>query len=517
MTSFKNKLCAFWKDNKKYVIFCACFFALSLVLISLVPLFGDDWMWGSYRGEELLSSWFEGYNGRYVSNLLILGMTRSMVFRNITVALFFTLIVILPSLLLKRKSLSLLSFSALLLMLTPKSVLVQGALWSSGFSNYVPPACFILGYLVLIRSIINEKPDYTKKQSIIHSVISFFLGFVGALFVETATICAVVVSLLAIAYAFLKYRKIYAVHVSYSVSSLLGAFFMFTNAKNDGYRDFPTLENIKGMLTEHTELIIDQLFVQGAVFFGIISAVLLLLTFKKLGQMSKKVKVLSLCTLSVNGFSLALLFVQGADSSWVFFHGHYTASALVSGFVALAYYLSLGVLAFICIDDKAMRLKALVCLGCGAVLVAPMLVVEPYGPRCLFPAVIFIIAYGAILLCNAKDTVTCLSTANGALCCLFIGATAAIFIYLISVYSTITYYYVKRDAYIEKQLELGHTEITVSSLPYSSYTWHANIDHKTWGGRYKMFHEIDENVVFKALTPEKFDAWALEFDKSSIK
>ena len=83
----------------------AIFFALSLVLISLVPLFGDDWMWGSYRGEELLSSWFEGYNGRYVSNLLILGMTRSMVFRNITVALFFTLIVILPSLLLKRKSL----------------------------------------------------------------------------------------------------------------------------------------------------------------------------------------------------------------------------------------------------------------------------------------------------------------------------------------------------------------------------------------------------------------------------
>ena len=29
-----------------------------------------------------------------------------------------------------------------------------------------------------------------------------------------------------------------------------------------------------------------------------------------------------------------------------------------------------------------------------------------------------------------------------------------------------------------------------------------------------MFHEIDENVVFKALTPEKFDAWALEFDKA---
>ena len=514
MTLFKNKLCAFCKENKIYIIFCACFFALSLVLISLVPLFGDDWMWGSYRGEEHLSSWFKGYNGRYVSNLLILAMTRSMAFRNITVALFFTLIVILPSLLLKRKSLSLLSFSALLLMLTPKSVLVQGALWSSGFANYVPPACFILGYLVLIRSVINEKPDYTKKQGVIYSVISFSLGFVGALFLETATICAVLISILAIAYVYLKYRKFYAVHISYAIGSILGAFFMFTNAKNEGYRAFPSFENIKGILTEHTEEIIDQLFVQGAVFFGIISAVLLALTLKQLNKMSKKSKALALCALSTNALSYALLIVQGGDSNWIFFHGHYTASALVNGLVALAYYASLAILTFLCIENKELCTKALVCLGCGAVIVGPMLVVEPYGPRCLFPAVIFIIAYGAILLCHAKDTVTCLSTANGALCCLFIGATLAIFIYLISIYSTITYYSVKRDAYIEKQLALGYTEITVASLPYSSYTWHANIDHKTWGGRYKMFHEIDENVVFKALTPEKFDAWALEFDKA---
>ena len=27
-----------------------------------------------------------------------------------------------------------------------------------------------------------------------------------------------------------------------------------------------------------------------------------------------------------------------------------------------------------------------------------------------------------------------------------------------------------------------------------------------------MFHEINDNVTFKALSPEEFNKWALEFD-----
>ena len=512
MTTFKDKLRILWQKYRYVIIFCTCFFVLTLILVSLVPLFGDDWMWGSYRGEELLNSRFEGYNGRYVSNLLILGMTRSMAFRSIIASLFLTLIVLLPSLLLKRKSITLLSFSALTLMLTPKSVLVQGALWSSGFSNYVPPACFILVYIVLIRDIFDKKPEYTKGQAIASSALAFILGFIGTLFLETTTICALLVSFAAIGYAFIRYKKFYAVHLSYAVSAVFGAILMFSNAKNDGYRAFPSFENIKGILTEHTTEIVDQLFTQGIVFFAIISVLLLALALKCLGQLCGARRSVTLCAIVLNALTFILLFIRTGERSWELFPGYHTASALALGAIALVYFVTIAWLTFICINDRSLCLKALLCLACAAVTIGPMLIVEPYGPRCLFPAIIFFVAYATILLCHAKASFNVLQRSKAVLSACFIGAVLAVFVFLISIYSEISYYSNKRDDYVQKQLEIGYTELTVPALPYSSYTWHANIDHKTWGGRYRMFHEINDNVTFKALLPEEFDKWALEFD-----
>ena len=55
---------------------CALFFAF-MFLAYLFPYTGDDWAWGSSIGLGRLKSFFAGYNGRYVGNLIVLLLTRS--------------------------------------------------------------------------------------------------------------------------------------------------------------------------------------------------------------------------------------------------------------------------------------------------------------------------------------------------------------------------------------------------------------------------------------------------------
>ena len=42
------------------------------------PYFKDDWAWGSQVGLDRLQSHFTGYNGRYLGNLLVMVLTRSL-------------------------------------------------------------------------------------------------------------------------------------------------------------------------------------------------------------------------------------------------------------------------------------------------------------------------------------------------------------------------------------------------------------------------------------------------------
>ena len=48
-----KKLISLLAQNKKYVIFSLFFFLFALLWASKIPMMGDDWMWGSYQGENL--------------------------------------------------------------------------------------------------------------------------------------------------------------------------------------------------------------------------------------------------------------------------------------------------------------------------------------------------------------------------------------------------------------------------------------------------------------------------------
>ena len=71
---------------KKTRVFFFVIFLFYFFLAFNLPLTGDDWTWGSNEGILRLQNKFADYNGRYVSNILEIILTRYDFIRYLTLA-----------------------------------------------------------------------------------------------------------------------------------------------------------------------------------------------------------------------------------------------------------------------------------------------------------------------------------------------------------------------------------------------------------------------------------------------
>ncbi|MBE6715012.1 MAG: hypothetical protein E7575_07025 [Ruminococcaceae bacterium] len=119
-------------------------------------------------------------------------------------------------------------------------------------------------------------------------------------------------------------------------------------------------------------------------------------------------------------------------------------------------------------------------------------------------AVLFIYIHQSTVL--TEDAKKCLGAS-------FCAVSGALLISLFSIYSTIHSYEVKRDEYVQKQIDAGYDTVTVCTLPYNSYVWVGNPDAEPWTERYKLFHGIAPDIKFRFISYSEFDKWVEEFDK----
>ena len=84
------------KRNKRIILYL-----LTVVLFGVfyyfLPFAGDDWAWGSDIGIDRLKNGFDGYNGRYLGNILIILATRSVIFKVLFCALIMFLLIFILS------------------------------------------------------------------------------------------------------------------------------------------------------------------------------------------------------------------------------------------------------------------------------------------------------------------------------------------------------------------------------------------------------------------------------------
>lgn len=510
------------QSNKKNLLFFTSLFLAFVVLTYFFPYSGDDWAWGSEIGIERLETWFHNYNGRYAGNLLVLLLTRSQILKVITIASSLFLICYLPKIYTNSNRLTLSIFSAFLLLLVPKQIFVQAISWTSGYSNYIPPILITLIYFVLVRNIFGiEKPTYKKYLSI----ITFLMGFTSTLFMENVTLYNIAVSFVIIFFVWYKFKSFYSIHIAHFVGGLIGAIAMFTNSaygliatNNDSYRSTALSKGLFHTLNTHTDVICEQFFINNLPMLIIITILCTILTilYEKTTT-TKKIKLCVRCSLIINSICLFILFSKEQFTHWVLAVGHKDSqliTTLAVAFVILLYCLSVLTIIILCVEDINKKLQILLPLCSVPVLIAPLLVVNPIGPRCFFPPYVMLLLFCVAILDYIQTKTSMTTATDTGIQTSLLAACIALFLFQFSIYSVIHTYDQKRNEYVSKQFELGYDIITICKLPYTSYTWYGDPTSEPWDERYKLFWDIDETVTFEFLSYSQFNKWQKEFDKS---
>lgn len=516
----KNCICKF--DKKLLAVYGLVFVGFA-ALVYLVPYSHDDWAWGSEVGLQRLESGFVDYNGRYFGNFLILALTRSKLLQVLITAFSALLLCCLPGMYFGKNTTLLTVFSAMLVLFMPKAIFTQTVVWSSGYSNYMPPILTTVLYYVLIKNIFGEeKPKYSK----ITPIVCCILGVSGSLFMEHMTLYSLAISVLIVLFVLIKFKKLYLTHLAFLAGCVAGTLIMFTNSAygliagaNDaqgGYRSTALSDGLVETLIDNLKFICYELFVKNTAILFIMSllVVVLAIGFMKSSE-GKKRNALILTCLFVNLLCLILIFVKSRYTDWsVFLPSSRSAlmTLLLMAASAAFYCLSVLGIVLLCVSDKGMMQKMLLILISVPVVTAPLLVVSPLSSRCFLPQYFLMMIFCVVLLgyMQKKFEFTAISTKMAL--CLISAVTLALCIFTFNIYSTIHIYAEKRDEYIQKQIANGETTVMLCRLPNSEYIYLGTPTQKMWTDRFKMFHGIDESIEFEILSYDEFDKWAEEYD-----
>ena len=520
-----HDLLDFAKANKNFWLLSAVLLIFFAILIFLTPYLHDDWPWGSQIGDERIESWFEGYNGRYSGNLLVLLLTRSEFVQVITVSLSLLTFCFVPLLLLKKKAVMPLMLCAFLLLTMPRELFVQGVIWTSGYSNYFPPMLITLLYFCIVQEYLEDiHPSYSTKKHVIVSALTLVMGFIGSMFMENVTIYNVIAAFAVLVLVFIKHKKVFPIHISFFVGCIVGAICMFTNSAysnvandTDFYRSFLSWENI-GVIMEHIDLIFVQLFCKAFPLLILISSACVIMTAKSImntSAQSKAIKVGFGCIVT-NAISLLILLAKGLFPNWNIIYGNKIASIAVITLFALLWCFSVLFMVIFNVKDGVLKTKMLLLILSVPVMVAPLAVVNPLNSRCLTPAYLTLAVFCVVLVDGVFDKLPIVEAAKKIFSVVLLCSVGALFIVYISIYASVRNYEIMRIEYLEKQIEAGEqNELICSRLPYATGEYFVYTDKpidKNWEWRFKCFYKLDTKASIKFVSVEEFDKWRLEFD-----
>lgn len=349
------------------------------------PLTGDDWTWKSIRGMQRLWKFFDNYNGRYLSNIIEIGLVRSDILRYITLALIsFGIVYLINQIAAKRPNTLTFLLTFTLFMLMPIKIFSQTLGWTAGYVNYVISIFLLLVYFYYDKSF----KQYESKLSI---VLIFLLAVATQLLVEHVTLYVLFAAAVICVKDKLVRNKIYYSSISYLAGAVIGAAIMFQNGaymriinKEDTYR---TVGSDRGLFLNMLEIYSNQiqkfLFIENYTITLILSVFCLIILHKKKNVMN------AIAGSVIFGYVLFLtLFKTYVDE-----HHYPDIMVILSSILTLTYIISLFIVLYSQIQsEKSERSYALLFYGISAViLTAPFLVLTPYGGRGAFATYVFIV------------------------------------------------------------------------------------------------------------------------------
>lgn len=302
-----------------------------------LPFAGDDWAWGSSLGIDRLKNAFDGYNGRYVGNLLIILITRSKIARIVLCSLvMFFLILVLSKIFNSFSSTDkitenyIIAFCSVLVLVLPNQISfgelqpfqIFGSTigWLSGFTNYVVPSVLILTFYYFVT---NKKHENKYVYSLL-----FFGGLLACLCVEHYTLFCLIFSFSVIVYRYYYYKRICRKSAFFFFGSLIGALIMFSNSSYRLMQKGDVGNNQRavgffGSLRQYAYYIFGEnvnkitVIIFGTVLTIIIVSVLLLLFSKALKALKSRSIIKILPVISLVVMTLPLLFTNSGKEIYV--------------------------------------------------------------------------------------------------------------------------------------------------------------------------------------------------------
>lgn len=457
-------------QKNKLLYILGIIFIFFLLLGTVTPLSGDDWTWASSIGLHRLLTGFIGYNGRLISNVLEIVITRNTFIRVLLYAVFATALVFLTTNIIFYKSkIQVWPYfltTGLYLTLSTE-VYSQTFGWFAGFINYIfgmlPIFYFILWSL--------KHKDTQQPVSLFSSGSLLIVGIVSSLIVENVTIYSLLLAIVAIVY-FVKTNKSQLIGLyAYTAGTLMGAILMFSNpiykTELTGNSSFRHVAFGTAMWTKvsqiYTSAMYKYVFQENGLIILIISVCLIICLWKNSSNFLNSFfkAILSLILMSYAFFSA---FIRNLLPTTNF--NLATVSNLLAGFSIL--FVTALCLSIIYIDSSTIRWHLIFLILSALILSAPFAIISPYGPRCAFATICFMILAALELLNYVLLEAFKLTHFSSSLGLVF-GSFTMLFI--LTIMTANGYINHERSAKINTQLINHQKIIYVSKLPFQQYNW----------------------------------------------
>lgn len=200
---------------------------------------------------ERLKSFFENYNGRYMSNILEIIFVRFTLVRILGMAICSSLFIIFMYKISTNKKNQLFIFYILfLVLLMPLSVFSQTLGWTAGYVNYVISVTILLYFISLYKQKKYIKLNY------LNIILYFLFSVIAMLIVEHVTLYLLLISFLINIYYYLKNKKLNILYFVIFIGHLVGFIIMFING---AYISTLTGKNDYQQLNNHDNIIINAI------------------------------------------------------------------------------------------------------------------------------------------------------------------------------------------------------------------------------------------------------------------
>lgn len=476
-------------NNLKYIMT----FLLLCILFYLVPYTDDDLRWGTSMGMDRLREGFQGYGGRYVGYMIIMTLTRFRVVKVVFQSLVLSLLLYLLEKFAGGRKVYYLS--VIIMFFMPIWMKSQTIAWAAGFANYVTSVTFTLIYMVHIYRLLDEeKPQEIEARKLIQLVGYFFLAIVNSLIVEHFTMLNICLVIFALAYSYIKNKKVSKVDVAYLLGIITGVIAMFSNpcygnvfSGSDSYRHVARGGMLNSLYTGFAK--IANLSLLHFAFVILIFAEVMILAFRaRKEDFSKWQKICA--GISVYGFAigaviLAVKYAMRENNSVIYSYKLMVLAICMVGGAVLA----VGIISF----SSKRFFQCMLPLVSILILDGQFLFVNPVTPRCFFGSyIMFIVLIYQLMILVPEGNWSFFDGHKVQLVLLAVAYLAVLF--NLFIYARIYGEDKARNEYVRQQSEAGCKVVTIKRLSLEEYVHDITLKADwEWDG-YKEFYGIDMDV-----------------------